>query len=181
MKSAYLLTGEPRVGKTTIIKEIVAAIGNEYCGGFYTEEIYGATKEGEDHRQGFRLLTLDGETGILAHVHSRSPLRLGRYGIDLACLESIGIAALLNAAATKKLVVIDELGPMQAYSAQFKHVLLEMLEITQPMLGTIALPPHPWLDTIKRHERVTLFEVKSDNKAQITDTVFAALKQQSIF
>ena len=52
---AYLLTGEPRVGKTTALKKIIAALGFERCGGFYTAEVCAL---GE--RCGFRLITLDG-------------------------------------------------------------------------------------------------------------------------
>ena len=34
-----LLTALPRTGKSTAIKKIVNMLGNDNCGGFYTEEI----------------------------------------------------------------------------------------------------------------------------------------------
>ncbi len=110
MHKAYLLTGEPQTGKTRAIKKIIEAIGIEHCGGFYTEEI-----RVQETRVGFRLVSLDGQHGILAHVHSESPLRVGRYGVNLDCLESIGVPALCRAKLTKHLIVLDEIGLMQLY------------------------------------------------------------------
>src|SRR5713226_4173579 len=95
----YLLTGEPRVGKTSAIKKIIDTIGREHCGGFYIQEI-----RAEGDRRGFQLITLDGQTGILAHVDIESPIRVGRYGVNLDCLTSIGIAAIDKASATKQLI-----------------------------------------------------------------------------
>jgi len=171
MSQAYLFTGKPRVGKTRAIKNMIDILGREQCGGFYTEEI--ETEEGydQDKRVGFRLVTFDGRNGILAHVQSESPIRVGRYGVDLDCLEAIGIAAIKEAVATKKLLVIDEIGPMQACSDQFKSVLLDVLHHSHLLLGTIALQSHPWLDTLKQHEQVALYELTVSNQASMIDTV----------
>jgi len=38
MKQAYLLTGKPGTGKTSLIKQVIAEVGSQ-AGGFYTEEI----------------------------------------------------------------------------------------------------------------------------------------------
>ena len=176
MGNAYLLTGKPRVGKTTVMKDIVASIGSTHCGGFYTAEIYDQTRT--DPRMGFRLLTLDGNEGTLAHLHIDSPLRLGRYGIDVTCLETIGIPALLQAATTKKLIVIDEIGFMQAFSEAFKLMLEVLLNGQQPMLGTITQRPHPWLNTIKQHPGVSLYEVREDNRALLPRLLTRKLHQE---
>ena len=53
MKSVYLLTGMPGTGKTSLIKQAVAAIHGK-AGGFYTEEI-----RPQGIRQGFRIVTLE--------------------------------------------------------------------------------------------------------------------------
>lgn len=174
MSKAYLLTGMPRIGKTSVIKRIIRVIGDESCGGFYTEEIHG---EGniQDERIGFRLVTLDGQYDVLAHVLSKSSLRIGRYGINLACLEEIGLAAVERARTTKKLVVVDELGPMQAYSEPFKNIIMNILAQAYPLLGSIALEAHPWLDMVKRQDHVELYEVTFQNQEEILNTITKAL------
>src|SRR5579885_1797039 len=110
--SVYLLIGEPRVGKSTLVKRLVETVGHERCGGFYTEEIREGSK-----RTGFRLVTLDGGSGLLAHEHIHSFVRHGRYGIDLACLDSLGVAAIREAVAQGQLTILDEIGPIEAHSA----------------------------------------------------------------
>ena len=64
-----LLTGRPGIGKTTVIKAVATALG-ERAGGFYTEG-------GPGGRQGFRLVTLDGQEVVMAHVNLRSRAALG--------------------------------------------------------------------------------------------------------
>jgi nucleoside-triphosphatase len=175
MSRAYLLTGEPRIGKTRALKKMIDVLGREHCGGFYTEEIDTEEVYAQDKRAGFRLVTLDGRNGILAHVQSESPIRVGRYGVNLDCLESIGIAAINEAIATKELIVVDEIGLMQAYSDPFKSVLLDVLHHSRLLLGTIALESHPWLDAIKQHEHVVLYELTASNQASVIDRVTAVL------
>src|SRR5437660_5128051 len=134
-----------------MIKRIIAQIGVTRCGGFYTEEVqkYGT-------RKGFRLVTLDGRTGIFAHEDICRSIHIGRYGIDLQCLETLGLSAISDALRARKLVVIDEIGPMEAYCEPFRTMVLNVLNSTVPLIGTIAVKPHPWLDALKQHERVRL-------------------------
>ncbi len=81
MKQVCLLTGKPGTGKTSLIKQAVAGMGGK-AGGFYTEEIRsGGT------RLGFRLVTLDGESAVLAHVNIHSRYRVSKYGVDIDNLD----------------------------------------------------------------------------------------------
>ena len=67
MKQAYLLSGAPGVGKTTIIKQAIDTV-KEKTGGFYTREI-----RNQGVRQGFEIVTLDEQSAILAHINIHSP------------------------------------------------------------------------------------------------------------
>ena len=59
------LTGNPGVGKTTLIRAIAGRLRGLTCAGFYTEEI----RQG-GQRTGFRIMTLDGRQATLkSHVH----------------------------------------------------------------------------------------------------------------
>jgi nucleoside-triphosphatase len=85
-----LLTGRPGCGKTTLIKRVVNNLPRG-AGGFYTEEI----RDGGT-RAGFKIVTLDGEEAVFAHVDltaAAGPDRLGKYGLDLSALERIGVGA----------------------------------------------------------------------------------------
>jgi nucleoside-triphosphatase len=101
-----LLTGRPGCGKTTLSKRVVNNLPRP-AGGFYTQEI----RDGGT-RAGFKIVTLDGEEVVFAHVDLKTPDRVGKYGLDLSALERIGVGAVRQAIRARRLVVIDEIGPM---------------------------------------------------------------------
>ena len=161
MKSVYLLTGRPGTGKTSLIKQAVTPVAGR-AGGFYTEEI-----RQEGVRQGFRLVTLTGETAILAHIDIRSPYRVSKYGVDIDSLERVGVSALEQAAEQCDLVVIDEIGKMELFSARFRESVSRLIDRGKNVLGTIMLSPDPWADRIKRQPQVKLITVTRTNHSQV--------------
>ncbi len=161
MKQVYLLTGKPGSGKTSLIKQIVAGMG-EKAGGFYTEEIRsGGT------RLGFKLVTLDGQETILAHINIRSPYRVSKYGVDIDSLDRVGVNALSKAARECSLVIIDEIGKMELFSASFREITLKIISSGKKVLGTIMSKPNPWADSVKHQPQVKLIEVTRNNHHQV--------------
>lgn len=175
MGKTLLLTGHPGIGKTTIIHNIVTQVGNK-AGGFYTEEIVGP-----GGRKGFRLITLDGKEVAIAHVDLRDPKapRVGRYGVDVAALERVGVTALRRAMQEKKLVIVDEIGTMELYSRAFCDTV--MLAILGPtvVLGTIMRRPHPESDVFKTLAQVTIWEVNRTTRNDLTNKVMVWLNKHT--
>jgi nucleoside-triphosphatase len=167
MKQVYLLTGRPGTGKTSLIKQAVAETAVK-AGGFYTEEI-----RSQGVRQGFRLVTLDGQSTILAHIDIQSPYRVGKYGVDIDALDRVGVSTLRRAAQQCELVVIDEIGKMELFSANFRESVLQVIDSGRRLLGTIMLSPNPWADAIKHRHQVELVPVTRNNYNQ----VLAGLRQ----
>ena len=170
MKQVYLLTGKPGTGKTSLIKQAIAGMGGG-AGGFYTEEM-----RAEGVRKGFRLITLGGQSTTLAHVDIRSPYRVSKYGVDIEGLERVGVAALQRAAEQCDLVVIDEIGKMELFSANFREAVVQIIDGGKRMLGTIMLSPNPWADDIKRRPQVNLVTVTRANHSQILGELLHWLK-----
>ena len=170
MKQVYLLTGRPGTGKTSLIKQVVAQMKGE-AGGFYTEEI-----RTQGVREGFRLVTLDGQEVILAHVNIHSPYRVSKYGVDIDGLERVGVPALYKAAQQCDLVVIDEIGKMELFSANFREAVSQMIDHGKKILGTIMLNPNPWADGIKRQPQVNLVTVTRDNHREVLEELLHWLK-----
>ncbi len=107
MRQVIVLTGDPGCGKTTLIRRVLTDISVP-VGGFYTQEV----REGGT-RKGFEIITLDGRRAILAHVNTRSPKRVGKYGVNLAALDTLAIPSVQQAVNLRQIVIIDELGPME--------------------------------------------------------------------
>lgn len=161
MKTVYLLTGRPGTGKTSLVRQTVAELKGK-AGGFYTEEI-----RVQGTRLGFKLITLDGQEAVLAHVDFQSRYRVGKYGVDVDALERVGVPALAEAIKQRDVIVIDEIGKMELFSNRFREVVLEAIQSGKPVLGTIMLNPHPWADEVKRQPQVRLVEVARTDYYQV--------------
>ena len=170
MKRVYLLTGRPGTGKTSLIKQAVTEFQGK-AGGFYTEEI-----RSHGIRLGFKLVTLDGQEAILAHADIRSRYRVSKYGVDVDSLDRVGVSALRQAAKQSDLVVVDEIGKMELFSASFREAVRQIIGSSKRVLGTIMFNPNPWADAIKQQPQVHLVEVNRANYHQVLDELRDWLK-----
>jgi nucleoside-triphosphatase len=163
MKPVYLLTGRPGTGKTSLIKQAVAELEGQ-AGGFYTEEI-----RSQGTRLGFKLVTLDGHEAVLAHTDFNKRFQVGKYGVDVESLNRVGVSALRQAAGHCDLVVVDEIGKMELFSADFREAVLGLIGGGKRVLGTIMLHANPWADAIKRQPQVNLVTVTRASYHQVLD------------
>ncbi len=141
------------------------------AGGFYTEEI-----RNRGVRQGFKLVTLEGQSAILAHVNIHSPYRVSKYGVDIDILDRVGVSALHQAARQCDLVVVDEIGKMELFSADFRKAILQIIGSGKNVLGTIMLNTNRWADAIKRRPEVDLVPVTGANYQRVLAELLEWLK-----
>jgi nucleoside-triphosphatase THEP1 len=153
-----LLTGPPRVGKTTCIERLLERL-DVAAAGFVTREVRRGGK-----RVGFDVESLDGRRGTLARTGKSSPWRVGRYGVDLESFESVALPALEGGLASGALVVIDEIGKMELFSEAFKELVARALESPAPLVGTVMVGNPPFVRRIKARQDVILVEVTQANR-----------------
>jgi len=125
-KRVLLLTGNPGVGKTSVLMKTVNALKEGGCksGGMISREI----REGGT-RVGFEILDLNSsKRGWLAHVGQRSGPQVGKYRVNIEDLNAIGAGALLDAVENCDVIAIDEIGPMELFSEKFKEAVRKALE-----------------------------------------------------
>ena len=156
-----LLTGRPGCGKTTLVKRVVKNL-SQRAAGFYTEEM----RDG-GIRVGFRLVTLEGDEGVLAHIDFKTSERVGKYGLELSALEAVGVNAIREAMQAKRLIVVDEIGPMEIRSVGFRAAINDALDSELPVLATIFSRSLPFTDAIKSRPDVVLIEVSLNNREQL--------------
>lgn len=175
MKKHILLTGKPGIGKTSVIKKIIPMLGTS-AGGFFTEEI-----RVMDRRMGFRIVTLDGEEGIMAHVDCNSNYKVGKYRVDLDSFEKVAIPALENAMKDKSIIVIDEIGKMELFSAKFRELVRNILDGEKPLLCVIKENSDIFTEEIKNRGDVSVVTVNYENREGLPEKVLDMLKAMTKF
>ncbi len=156
-----LLTGRPGIGKTTLIKRLIEA-SSLSKGGFYTEEV---REKGQ--RVGFSLITLDGKRSLLAHLKTKSPYRVGRYGLDIDTFEAIGVESIRKAISTNDIIIIDEIGRMELFSRKFREVVLQALK-TGRVVATIKKGRGDFIDKIKSRKDVRVLKINLENRETLS-------------
>lgn len=178
-KKKILLTGRPRVGKSTIIQRVVERLrgaGFKDIGGFYTSEI---RRTGE--RIGFAINTLNGKVGRLAEVGFESPYRLGKYGIDMESFDTIALRALEDAIPPtfpqggERLIVIDEIGYMELKSRRFRELVIKAMDSPAFVLATIMRSRFDFANDIKARPDVEVIVVRVDNRDRLVDEIVERL------
>jgi nucleoside-triphosphatase len=160
-----LICGPPGVGKTTLIKKILENIDLK-AGGFYTEEI----KE-NNRRVGFKIISLDNQEGILAHISIKNSRRVGRYGVNIYDLENIGVKCLNQALKDDGLILIDEIGKMEVFSEEFKEKVLDCLNSEKFVLATIGIGGDKFISKIKERKDIVLFTINRENRDRLIDRI----------
>nr|MDO8109111.1 NTPase [Candidatus Sigynarchaeota archaeon] len=165
-----LLTGVPGVGKTTVIKHFIERANVTFTG-FYT----GEERNAGGQRIGFKVTRVDGsKEATFASINLSTKARIGKYAVDVDRFESVALPMLDPGRAD--LVVIDEIGKMEMFSAQFKQKVLACLD-TGRVLATILMKSGvPFTDGIKQRHDVTLLEVTRENRERLVDRLLSMVQ-----
>ena len=172
MVKNIFITGKPGCGKTTLIKEILKELKLN-AGGFYTQEIRERGK-----RIGFKIISLNGKEGILAHVNIKSPFKVSKFGVNIKDLEEIGVKSILESLKGKKIVIIDEVGKMELFSEKFKKAVLKALNSKNKVLGTIKMTKDFFTDKIKKRKDVKIFYLQKENREKVKGEIKKFLKNE---
>ncbi|MEO0093477.1 MAG: NTPase [candidate division WOR-3 bacterium] len=167
-----LLFGKPKSGKTTLVKKVLAELPKNSYGGFWTEEI----KEQEE-RVGFKVVTTEGEEGILAHKDYRSPYRVSKYYVNVTDFERVALKTLDNAEKSKDLIVIDEIGKMELFSQKFAQVIEKIFANKhKKVLATIPISNIPLIEKLKKLPDATVMEVTPANRDFLATKILKLIK-----
>ena len=172
MAAKILVTGRPGVGKTTAVRAVLAA-GIDIAGGFTTEEI----RDSHGCRVGFQVTDLhSGAEGILAHVSRKGRPRVGRYGVDVACFNRIGVSALREALGRQGCIVIDEIGKMELCSDAFPSAVTAVIGSDNSLLATLPVYRHPFLDALRQRDDIATIEVTLSNRDELPPRLVEVLR-----
>jgi nucleoside-triphosphatase len=154
-----LLTGPPGCGKTTGIRRLLGRLDNLRLRGFYTQEL---REHGQ--RVGFEAVGLSGRRAVLAHVRSRSKLRVGRYDVDPERLRPLVEAELGATSEAVDAFVVDEIGKMEMFCPAFVEAVPRLLDGPVPVVATVALKGQGLIASIKARSDIYLLQITEANR-----------------
>jgi nucleoside-triphosphatase len=134
-KRVLLLTGNPGIGKTTVLMKTVNVLkGRGYAvGGMMSREV----REG-GRRVGFEILDLSSfRHGWLAHVNQKTGPQVGRYRVNIEDLNTVGAQAIIDAVEKCGVIAIDEIGPMELFSEKFKEAVRKALNSRKLVIAVV--------------------------------------------
>jgi len=109
---------------------------------------------------------------VMAHVNSRSPYKVGRYGVNISAIDEVGVTALREGMKRSKIIIIDEIGRMEMYSSLFQKEVENVLDCSLPVLGVIQMKRNPFLNRIRKRDDVTVIQVTPDNRDELPKRLF---------
>jgi nucleoside-triphosphatase len=168
-----LLTGLPGCGKTTAIIQIVEDLKDIKVAGFYTQEIRQNNK-----RKGFRWTSLDGNSGILAHVNIKGLSRVGRYGVDVAGFEESVVPIIDIEQKDVELFVIDEIGKMECMSEKFVAAVKRLFASDKSLLVTVAQKGGGLISEVKSYPCTKIFHLTHHDYNKIVAEILQILSSR---
>jgi nucleoside-triphosphatase len=173
LSRVWLVTGPPGVGKSTLVSKVVLKLKSAgvIVGGCTTSEVRsGGTRVGFEVRD----LT-SGRKGELASVATKFGPKVGRYRVNLTDLAKIGAAGVRSAAEGSEVIVIDEVGPMELVSPEFRRAVSKGLESGKPLLAVAHEKLQDDLLNALRAEAKETFVLTVENRDSIADQVASVL------
>lgn len=159
------VTGQPGVGKTSLVLNAVKKLPKDVVAGFYTLEARNP-KTGE--KIGLDVETFTGERAPLSRLRRGCGPKVGKYYFALEAFERT-VLPLLTPSKAIKLHVVDEVGRMELQSDQFKESLMGLL--ASPQVAVFGSLPAcrfghdlPFVEAIKRRPDTAILTLTKSNR-----------------
>jgi nucleoside-triphosphatase len=163
MPNNFLVTGQPRSGKTTVVQKVVETLRSNglTVGGVFCPEV---RVRGE--RVGFEIEdVMSGETRVLAHVNRDWGPSVGKYRVAVQDVDELCEQAFTRALAEADVLVVDEIAPMEVHSDVFVDSVEQALDDSKPLVAAIhERSTSGFIGEVKRRDDVELFAVTAQTR-----------------
>ena len=169
-KRVLLLTGNPGVGKTTVLTKAVNALKAK---GFSVGGIISRELRAGGTRVGFEILDLNSDRRVwLAHINQKNGPQVGKYRVNTENLKFIGAKAIADAVEKCDVIAIDEIGPMELFSEKFKEATRRALKSRKPVLALVHWKAKDRLiDEAKNREDQDTFTITHENRDKLPEAI----------
>jgi nucleoside-triphosphatase len=97
---------------------------------------------------------------------------IGRYRVNLQNLSTIGASSLRNAVESAEIIVIDEIGPMELLSPEFRRAVELSYESSRPILAVVhERMKDPVIELLKNNPGTKIVNVTLESRDKIADAL----------
>jgi len=168
-----LIVGERHIGKSTLIRHLLAHTHRPVCGfitkslpadktGFHPIYIHPAAQDTEQ-----RVYTPENLIGTCdTKIHNINQAAFDTFGVDyLSALPEGGI------------VVMDELGFMESSSRAFTDKVLKTLDGDIPVLAAVkSRTDVPFLNAVRAHPKAAVYTITEENREALYETLLPVIR-----
>lgn len=173
------ITGLPGAGKTYALLKVIEMLEADglTVGGMITQPIVKRNR-----REGFYVMDwATKERRVFASKDIQSKTTVGRYGVDIAALDEVGVHALQFATENSDVIVIDEVGKMEVESDSFIQTVKDALDADKPLILTLHKKSrNPLLQDIRRRDDVRILEVTQVNRNLLPYKIVKLMKGEML-
>jgi nucleoside-triphosphatase len=112
---------------------------------------------------------------MLSSTSTKIGPRVGRYRVNLTDLARIGAAGLSAAAQTSEMIVVDEVGPMELVSPEFRRAVKACIESGKPIIAVVHERLDDDLLNELRAKASATFTLSIENRDSVADELGSAL------
>lgn len=174
MISNILLTGNIGVGKSTIVRNVLKVIDFK-CGGYIEE------KSKNDNIEEIKLISLidNNEEGIIAIRDIITKEVIGNTEV----FDTLGSECLEKSLKLSELIIMDEIGFLEARALLFRKAILDVLDSEKRVLGVIKddYCKNEFLESIRKRKDVMIIRINEKNRDGITPTVLEYLIHSELY
>jgi nucleoside-triphosphatase len=133
MPQNFFITGEPKTGKTTLLKDLIKELRKRglKVGGFISPE-----ERHHGTRTAFHVMDVESKKKeVLASVDGDGP-KISKYHVNIKAFESIALPAMRNVD-SYDVFVIDEIGRMELKSKKFINMMDKVFDSPTPVIAAL--------------------------------------------
>lgn len=165
-----LLTGAPRVGKTTLLQKLIPLVPDAFW--VISERTYDVS----GIRNGFKAETSTGLSGVIDRRDDFVPKEpMGNHQVDVAAIDRLFIDPILLAVKRHtQVIMIDEIGRIERYAPRFMPAVDTALVSDSVVVATIN-QSDDWAQPYLSRPDVIVVTLTADNTEDVTRTLEAML------
>ena len=168
MSNNYFLTGEIRVGKSTLIHNIMQWFPGKIYG-FQTFRVYTGNKI-----KSFCIQSVDYDISAPKRRYfiARRCVEENRWEPAPSVFDKQGVHILKDAIRQNPdMIIMDELGFFENEATLFQKQVMTVLDSEIPVLGVIKQIDTPFLDMIRKRKDVTILTITKENRDDMYQTL----------